>query len=217
MKNSNDLVDKAVLDIETSPQSSATAAGPVEEPAQIDAINQIFALFRINFHNQFYSAFNDTQLLNQAKRLWLEALRNYSPECLLKAARQIIENSEYLPTLHKMLEACDQYGAGADLPSPRDAYKEACLAPSPRAQFRWSHPAVYLAGSRTGWYDLQNLPEYLSWPRFKEHYETLRRQVVQGDILPTPALAKLPAEPEPTLSRAEQLAQLKKLRAKLKI
>ena len=79
----------------------------MDDTARIDTINQIFALFRINYHNQFYSAFTDTALLNQAKRLWLESLRYYSTECLLKAARQVIEQSEYLPTLNKMIEACN--------------------------------------------------------------------------------------------------------------
>ncbi len=32
----------------------------------VNTINQVFALFRINYHNQFYSAFSDTQLLQQA-------------------------------------------------------------------------------------------------------------------------------------------------------
>ena len=94
----NELIDQAVHDIESSQKNSATAAGQAEESALVDTINQIFALFRINYHNQFYAAFNDTTLLNQAKRLWLDTLHDYPPEYLLLGARQIIEQSEYLPS-----------------------------------------------------------------------------------------------------------------------
>ena len=66
METGEHLAAKAARDLATSSKSSATAAGPAERPPPpaelIDAINQIFALFRINYHNQFYSAFADTGL-----------------------------------------------------------------------------------------------------------------------------------------------------------
>ena len=215
MKSSKDLVDKAVQDIRISPQNSATAAGQTDTPATVDAINQVFALFRINFHNQFYAAFNDVQLLKQAKRLWLESLRHYPVECLLKAARQIIEQSEYLPTLHKMIEACDQQSDETGLPTVRDAYLEACLASHPKAQYPWSHPAVYHAGARTGWYDLENQAEYVSWPNFKRNYEEYKRKALQGESLQIESTIDLPEPEKSTLSKPERQQQLQTLRKKL--
>ena len=184
-------------------------------PELIDAITQIFALFRVNYHNQYYSAFNDIALLNQAKRLWLGSLHQYPVECLLKAARQIIEQSEYLPTLHKMIEACDQQDSGFGLPSARKAYMEACLASHPKANYAWSHPAVYHAGSETGWYDLENQPEYVSWPNFKRNYEIFRHRAMQGDAMEIEATVAI-AEPEKSsLSKSERQQELKNLRDKL--
>lgn len=194
-----------------------TAAGQADDPAIIDTINQIFALFRINFHNQFYSAFNDTSLLNQAKRLWLESLRHYPAPCLLKAARQIIEESEYLPTLHKMLEACNQQDVETGLPNARNAYLEACLAAHPKAQHQWSHPAVYHAGAQTGWYDLEHQPEYVSWPNFKRNYDDFRRKALQGESLEITPIAQLEAPDVSSLSKAERREQLKTLRETLDI
>ena len=187
----------------------------IESPETIDAITQIFALFRVNYHNQYYSAFNDIELLNQAKRLWLGSLRHYPVDCLLHAARQIIEQSEYLPTLHKMIEACDQQTGETGLPTARNAYLEACLASHPKAQYAWSHPAVYHAGSKTGWYDLENQPEYISWPNFKVNYEDYKRRALQGEPMPIPETVALTAPDKSPLSKSERKEELKSLREKL--
>lgn len=181
----------------------------------IDAITQIFALFRVNYHNQYYSAFNNIDLLNQAKRLWLGSLRHYPVEVLLQAARQIIEQSEYLPTLHKMIEACDQQAGETGLPTARNAYLEACLASHPKTRYAWSHPAVYHAGSKTGWYDLENQPEYISWPNFKANYEAYRRKALQGEAMPIPETVALPTPGKSSLSKSERQKELKNLRNKL--
>ncbi|MGK2915129.1 MAG: replication protein P [Porticoccaceae bacterium] len=179
------------------------------------AINQVFALFRINYHNQFYSAFSDTQLLNQAKRLWLESLRHYSPEQILRSARQIIEESNYLPTLHRMITACDSAGAGFGLPPAREAYLEACNAASPKVAQPWSHPAVYHAGRGTGWYELANRAEDFTWPLFKAHYQRLCRQVIAGLVLDIDAPPALTDDGGQPLEKAERLQRLRALREQL--
>ena len=74
----------------------------------IDALNQVFALFRLNYHNQYYAAFPDNTQVNQIKKLWLESLADYPVEQILRGARHAIEHSEYLPTLNRMHECCQQ-------------------------------------------------------------------------------------------------------------
>jgi hypothetical protein len=183
--------------------------------ARVEVINQVFALFRINYHNQFYSAFNDTSLLNQAKRLWLESLRHYNPEQILLGARKVIEESDYLPTLHRMLIACDDAGSALGMPASRDAYLEACNAASPKAAQPWSHPAVYHAGCKTGWYELAHRPESETWPLYRGHYQSLCRRVMAGETLAKvspPALAEAGDEP---LSKAEGVRRLRVLRDQL--
>jgi hypothetical protein len=57
----------------------------------IDAINQIFALFQVNYHNQYYSAFGDnTKSENLAKKLWLAKLERFSASTICDAAEKII-------------------------------------------------------------------------------------------------------------------------------
>lgn len=181
----------------------------------VDAINQVFALFRLNYHNQFYAAFSDTQLLNQAKRLWLESLRQRAPEQILRAARQIIEDSDYLPTLHRMLTACDDQSTDAGLPSAQDAYREACNAPSPKAGHAWSHPAVYHAGRLTGWYELAHQPQALTWPAFKRHYQSLQRGGIASTLATPIADATTAQDAEPPLPKEERRQRLTALRKQL--
>ena len=179
----------------------------------VNVINQVFALFRVNYHNQYHAAFAETVVLNQAKKLWLETLGRFSPEVILRGARKAIETCEYLPTLHKMIQCCQGSIADHGLPDVHSAYLEACHAPSPKAAYHWSHPAVYHAGRNSDWFFLANNPERVTLPVFKACYEALCEKVLQGETLPPPQLPSLPHVIEKPLSgeeNAERLAQLRK-------
>ena len=198
-----------------------TAAGPAPELSPkntahlIDAINQVFALFRLNYHNQFYSAYNDTELLNQAKRLWLEALAHFSEKQILTGAKTVIETSDYLPTLNRMIQNCEGQSNEFGLPCPHDAYLEACNAPSPKTHAKWSHLAVYYAGVKTGWYRLTHEAESSSYPAYQQHYRRLCREVAQGKKLTSPSEPMLEDKEKPPLSKRESLKQLAHLKEQL--
>lgn len=199
-----------------------TAAGPAPEAAHkpsthlIDTINQVFALFRINYHNQFYSAYPNTDLLNQAKRLWLESLSHFTETQLLGGAKKVIETSDYLPTLNKMIQSCEEQCNEQGLPSPHDAYLEACNAPSPKTAAKWSHPAVYYAGVKTGWYRLSHEAESSSFPAYQYHYRQICRELAQGKTLELPS-TDTPAneEEQPRLSKEQSLKALAQLKETL--
>lgn len=178
----------------------------------MEALNQIFALFRLNYHNQYYAAFADAEQLRQIKKLWLESLADYPVEHILKGARHAIENSEYLPTLNRMLECCQQGMADLGLPPAYDAYMEACRAASPKSAQRWRHPAVYLAGRDSDWFFLANNTERTTWPVFKAHYDGYCARVLRGETLTIPAPAALEQKPQAPLASEEQLARLQQLR-----
>src|SRR5690606_25396721 len=154
MQDSNSLIQQVAQEIAASQNSSTTAAGQTDTRNQereratptdshVDAINQVFALFRINYHNQYYSAFKDNELLNQARRLWLNSLAQFSPETILRGARKVIEESEYLPTLHRMIRACQGEPEKIGLIDAHAALVEACRASIPQAVFRWRNTASY--------------------------------------------------------------------------
>ena len=220
MPDSQDLIQRVAQGIEAYRTTSPTPPGQTEQDsgrkadteARIEAINQIFALFRLNYHNQYYAADPDAEQLKQIKKLWLEALADYPVEQILKGAKYAIEHSDYLPTLNRMLESCQQGLSDFGLPSPHDAYVEACQAPSPKSAQHWSHPAVYLAGRDSDWFFLANNTEQAAWPVFREHYQRHCTRVLRGEKLSVPepqALARPPGKP---LSREELLAAIRKLR-----
>lgn len=155
----------------------------------------MFTLFRVNYHNQYHAAFGDVTVLNQAKRLWKEALAPFSDGQILRAAREVIEGSDYLPTLHRMLTACEGALASEGLPPVMEAYREAANAPSPKNAQAWSHPAVYLAGRQVGWHAMAHLAENRSFPLFAAAYRELIKRVLAGEEL---AVDRAPALEEKT-------------------
>lgn len=228
MKDSKQLLNQVEQKISQSASSLTTAAGPCDDqsasrhqaPAEelIDAINQTFELFRINFHNQYFSAFGKLETLNQAKRLWLETLQQrFNALQILQGAKRAIEECEYLPTLHRMIELCQGSAASHGLPESHSAYIEACQAPSPKAEFAWSHPAVYHAGRAADWYMLANSSEKVAYPIFREHYQAICERVMAGETLPAPEVHKLPQTIEQPLSKTENQERLSELRRQLDI
>ncbi len=133
-------------------------------------------------------------------------------EQILKGAKHAIEHSEYLPTLNRMLECCQQGLGELGLPHARDAYLEACRAATPKSAQAWSHPAVYLAGRDSDWFFLANNTERTSWPVFKAHYDQYCARVMRGETLAVPQPAALEKKAAAPLAREEQLTRLQALR-----
>ncbi len=182
----------------------------------VDTINQVFALFRLNYHNQYLKAFSSTEELTQVKRLWLDMLSHIEPSIILAATKAVIQGSEYLPTVHTMIKQCEKISMG-DLPDAHSAYIEACRAPSPKAAYPWSHPAVYYAGSRCDWYFLQSSAESVAYPIFKEKYQELCRELLQGQPLPALPKASKQEASAPALDKASNLEKLQSLRDRLNL
>ena len=172
-------------------------------------------MFRLNYHNQFYSAYADTDLLNQAKRLWLDALSHFTEKQILTGAKKVIETSDYLPTLNRMIQSCETQGNELGLPSPHDAYMEACNTASPKSEASWSHLAVYYAGVETGWYRLANEAESASYPAYQDNYRRICRSLSQGATLPPITEIVIEEKEKPPLSKSESLKQLASLKEQL--
>lgn len=183
--------------------------------AHINALNEVFALLRINYHNQYYKAYSDESVLGQIKKLWLESLSAFAPETILRGARKVIEESEYLPTLNRMIRACQGNPESYGLPDAHTAYIEACRAPSPKAAYHWSHPAIYHAGLASDWFFLSSNNEKVAFPVFERHYQRLCEKVMNGAALPQPNVPALPETIETPLSKEENQERLNALRKQL--
>lgn len=158
--------------------TSMTEAGQTNQQSQqqvslVDAINQVFVLFRLNYHNQYFKAYPDEQSLLLVKKLWFQSMEDLAPNSVLLAAKQIIREREFLPTLNQMLKVCHEVDNDG-IPDAHAAYLEACNAPSPKRLHAWSHPIVYAAGQMSDWFFLSTNSEAVAFKVFEENYQRLR-------------------------------------------
>lgn len=217
-KDVGSLAENIVQGTAPLPMTSATPAGPTDSQHRdelADTLNQVFALFRLNYHNQFYAAYADTTQLNQIKRLWLDALSGFTPETILSGAKRAIEDSEYLPSLKRMLDCCRNALDRMGIPDSRAAFLEACEKPSPKLEQAWSHPVVYLAGRDSDWFFLANNPERMTFPVFQGHYSRWVDRVSRGDHIELPSRPELPEPAPAAMDNAERQEALRKLRSEL--
>jgi len=143
--------------------------------SQVELINLIFAELEITFHNQFHKAFPDEETLTLAKQLWLAKLEKYQNEIVFRAIDKIIETSKYLPSLSAVLNQIKELKLlDQNIPSSNTAYIEASsLGETNPLDFNWSHPFVYHAGAKVGWYRLKTESEFDIKKEFLDIYEVI--------------------------------------------
>lgn len=88
----------------------------------------------------------------------------------------------FMPNPAEFVEMCKQPTV-KDAPGSREAYMEACKNAGFLADAQWSHPAVYVAGKATGWFELRNRPEKDTWPVFKQAFKEALQRVSNGEDL----------------------------------
>ena len=142
---------------------------------QVELINLIFAELEITFHNQFHKAFPDEETLTLAKQLWLAKLEKYQNEIVFRAIDKIIETSKYLPSLSSVLNQIKELKLREqNIPSSNAAYIEASsLGETSPMDFNWSHPFIYHAGAKVGWYRLKTESEFDIKKEFLSVYEKI--------------------------------------------
>ena len=182
----------------------------------IDAINQVFAELELAYHNQYHKAYAQEGSIGLAKKYWLECLSHFSPEIILQATRDVVTSQEYLPSIASIVHACEEAMSGFGLPAAHDAYNEACCAAHPKIEQQWSHPAVYLAGKDTGWFDLANKTENQIFPLFEKHYRALCQRVLHGEEFVIEKQEALPEQISHSLSPEENKARIVEVRKQLK-
>lgn len=195
-------------------ENSGRVESEVARDDYINTINQIFAEFELAYHNQFHKAFAQEGALALAKKYWLGCLQEYPPQVILRAVRKVVKTQEFLPTVAAVAAACENAHELFGLPSARAAYVEACCKPEPKAQQQWSHPAVFLAGQATGWFELNTSTQAEVYDVFAYNYAEFCRRVVHGETLDLPVHKALPEQVLAPLSPEENSKRLKALRNK---
>ena len=183
---------------------------------QVELINLIFAELEITFHNQFHKAFPDEETLTLAKQLWLAKLEKYQNEIVFRAIDKIIETSKYLPSLSAVLNQIKELRLlEENIPSSNTAYIEASsLGETNPLDFNWSHPFVYHAGVKVGWYRLKTESEFDIKKEYIEAYEEILEESEQKEsLLLLPAFKEEISDEKP-LSKGKQKARLENIKKK---
>lgn len=155
-----------------------------------------------------------------AFQTWVIALRDLTPQQIKYGFTKVMKRKDrYPPSMNEFRALCMPSAEDFGLPDLRAAYTEACRKSSSPSRFPWSHPAVYLAGSSTGWFELRNFAESKTWPLFQRNYEIAVRRVMNGEDLSSVIPKALPPEsqvPKRTVSKAEGHRRMQELIASVK-
>ena len=196
----------------------AQQAGRAQQAGELDhigAIQQVFSHMKLAYHRQFYLAFPNENGEVLAMRYWSSSLEEYTPQLIVEAAKSLVRSQKFLPSLAELIDACEKGFDLFGLPDKRTAYYEACSAPSPKKNFNWSHPAVYLAGNAAGWHLLATESQQRAQPIFEHHYQIFCRRVMRGESLAEVSPEPLPAKTNPPLSSEEPSTRFAKMREDL--
>jgi len=214
-KTAQQLLNEITQQIPVSQNVSKTSAGLTASKEHKEALGATFELFRISYGNQFNAAYPDLERSTAAMRLWLTHLQDYPPALIKAAAERVVKHENFLPTVAKFREHCDHAFELFGLPDAHSAYMEACRAPAPKAEFSWSHVAVYYAGLASDWFYMANSIESKAFPVFKHNYAILCERVIRGEDIKMPVLKALPHEVSTPLSVKQNQKKLTELRKKL--
>lgn len=213
-----ELLNQVTQQLQRVSTSSSITTGDQESPTrklddhQRDAINQVFALLRFNYHNQFLKAFPDLETVKLAKQLWARLLVDYPAETIMFAAEQVVKQQKFLPNVHDMIESCQSSAHKLlGMPDAHSAYIEACRAPSPKKEYKWSHPAVYYAGRASDWFFLANSVEAKAFPVFERNYAMLMERVAAGESIEIELPKALPEHVEIPIERKDLQKKMKQL------
>lgn len=179
----------SVSELPPRSQTSTTSSELSVEERQ--RVNAFFALIKTLYTRRFDSEFSDEATLRRSKRAWMGQILALTPEQertgfdllrrrLVSAGR---DDEFYWPDVGKIIGLClrgDLEGMG--LPDPSAAYCEACANAHRVLRASWSHPAVYEAGRRTGWFLLRNEQERVSRPAFSAAFKAVCAEVMAGAV-----------------------------------
>ncbi|MEL0611616.1 MULTISPECIES: replication protein P [Marinomonas] len=183
----------------TPSPTSTTQTGNTQQDTQRDEaqqqtrvlVNMLFARFKAIYTHKFASAYSNPDEVKLAKREWAVALKGFQEPLLAYAVERTKEVYAWPPTISEFLKLINTAYKAYGLLDPRSAYLEACACRSDPLLYAWSHPAVYFAGSQTGWYKLKSEEERVSWPLYEENYIKVVDRVISGERLIIPRVAMI--------------------------
>jgi len=149
-------------------------------------IQNMFKSFRLNFVHVNADLKNESNAKIIAK-IWLQSLIVFHPKIIEQATFAILEKEKYFPPLKVIKDYCVDLTLKAEkIPSVTAAFKEAVYANSPKVDYDWSHPIVYLAGRDTGWEYMLDQHHNTALESFKTNYNRYVDLMLKGEQLLIP-------------------------------
>lgn len=157
-------------------------------------VNDIFRALQAAFP-AWRSAFPDGASLKAAKQSWVKGLMAAGVTDLSQIARGVekarLSDSDFFPSVGKFIGWCHLSPEELGMPSESDAWREAGQHSHHVLIHNWSHPGVYEAGRRTGWFEIRSCDDARQIQAlrksFGEHYTAVMRELERGAEFEAPA------------------------------
>lgn len=179
----------------SDPKSTATL-----DPTATQHVNDIFRALQAAFP-AWRTAFPDNASLRAAKASWVKGLMAAGVTDFNQIARGVekarLSESDFFPSVGKFVGWCRLSPEDMGLPPEDTAWSEACQHSHHVFIHSWSHPGVYEAGRRVGWFDIRicSGERRLHGLRkaFSAHYAAVLQEIGQGKefVMPKPDPDKL--------------------------
>jgi hypothetical protein len=144
-------------------------------------INNVFARLKAIFP-AWRNAYPDDAELAEAKKIWvrgfIDAGINSTEQVAAGMRKARLSGVDFFPSVGKFIAWCKPQPEDIGLPPASSAYQEAAYHAGHPSRRVWSHPAVYAAGGRCGWFDLRNGD--ISEARFKTIYADVCAEALAG-------------------------------------
>jgi hypothetical protein len=144
-------------------------------------INNVFARLKAIFP-AWRSAYPDDAALAEAKKIWvlgfIDAGIGSTEQVAAGMRKARLSGMDFFPSVGKFIAWCKPQPEDIGLPPASSAYQEAAYHAGHPSRRVWSHPAVYAAGGRCGWFDLRNGD--ISEARFKTIYADVCAEALAG-------------------------------------
>lgn len=151
-------------------------------------VNDIFRALQAAFP-AWRSAFPDDASLRAAKASWVKGLIEAGitdMHCIARGVRRARQSeSDFFPSVGKFIGWCQLSPEELGMPNVDQAWLEACQHSHHVLVHHWSHPGVYEAGRRTGWFELRN--GTATRKSFAEQYQAVVSEVAAGAEFVLPA------------------------------
>jgi hypothetical protein len=174
-------------------QAKANIRNARPEPASLNAeavdfVNDLFKSLLVAYP-AWRQAFPTDKELQLAKKSWIRAFVENGITAKEQVARGMMrarrDESDFFPSVGKFISWCRVQPADLGLPSEDQAWQEINQHSHHVLIHHWTHPALYEAGRRTGWYEIRN--GSVKRETFKAQYQAVAAELADGAEFDMPA------------------------------